>query len=147
MIPETTPNGLDDDPFPAEVPTMWNDTFATQTVTTSDGVAIHLRHAGSGPPLLLLHGYPQTHVIWHVIAPRLAQDFHIICPDLRGYGDSAKPASVPDHANYAKRAKERSRRPIRTGSGRRIQSLFQGPGDHTRQLRGLPGGCFHRPGA
>ena len=86
---------------------MWSDTFQTQTVTTSDGVDIHLRHAGSGPPLLLLHGYPQTHAIWHEVAPRLARDFHVVCPDLRGYGDSSKPASVSDHANYSKRAMAR----------------------------------------
>src|SRR6185437_6298259 len=48
---------------------------------------IHLRHGGDGPPLLLLHGNPLTHVSWHKIAPRLADDFHVVCADLRGYGD------------------------------------------------------------
>ncbi|GGX52838.1 alpha/beta fold hydrolase [Saccharospirillum salsuginis] len=63
---------------------MWSEAFQTLNVTTSDGVDIHLRHAGSGPPLLLLHGYPQTHAIWHDVAPQLAQEFHVVCPDLRG---------------------------------------------------------------
>ena len=49
---------------------------------------IHVRHGGSGPPLLLLHGHPQTHVMWHRIAPALAEQFTVVAPDLRGYGDS-----------------------------------------------------------
>lgn len=68
------------------------------------GAEINLVHAGSGRPLLLLHGYPQTHVIWHRIAPRLAENYHVICPDLRGYGDSSKPPSTVDHYPYSKRA-------------------------------------------
>ena len=68
------------------------------------GATINLVMAGSGPPLLLLHGYPQTHVMWHKIAPRLAQDFTVVVPDLRGYGDSSKPDGGPDHAGYSKRA-------------------------------------------
>jgi haloacetate dehalogenase len=74
------------------------------TVIDADGTAIHVRHGGNGPPLLLLHGYPQTHVMWHRIAPRLAQHFTVVAPDLRGYGDSAKPAGGGDHAAYAKRS-------------------------------------------
>lgn len=65
---------------------------------------IHLAVGGSGPPLLLLHGHPQTHVTWHKIAPRLAERFTVVAPDLRGYGDSAKPAGGEDHAHYSKRA-------------------------------------------
>jgi haloacetate dehalogenase len=57
-----------------------------------------------GPALLLLHGYPQTHAIWHKVAARLARRFNVVAADLRGYGDSAKPATTPDHAPYAKRA-------------------------------------------
>jgi haloacetate dehalogenase len=58
---------------------------------------------GSGPPLLLLHGHPQTRAIWHRVAPTLAQHHTLVMADLRGYGDSSKPPGAPDHANYAKR--------------------------------------------
>ncbi|HYS26148.1 MAG TPA: alpha/beta fold hydrolase [Vicinamibacterales bacterium] len=61
-------------------------------------------HGGAGPPLLLLHGYPQTHVMWHKVAPLLMRDFTVVATDLRGYGDSSKPDSGPDHAGYSKRA-------------------------------------------
>lgn len=64
---------------------------------------IRVRHAGSGPPLLLLHGNPQTHAMWHRIAPRLAEDFTVVAADLRGYGDSSKPPTTSDHAPYSKR--------------------------------------------
>ena len=82
---------------------MFPDEFKKVTLKTS-GADINLVHGGSGPPLLLLHGYPQSHVIWHEIAPILAQHFHLICPDLRGYGDSSTPPSTPDHYPYSKRA-------------------------------------------
>ena len=59
---------------------------------------------GSGPPLLLLHGYPQTHLMWRKLAPRLAAEFTVVAPDLRGYGDSSKPPAGPDLMNYSKRA-------------------------------------------
>lgn len=70
-----------------------------------NGVEIFARSGGraDGPPLLLLHGFPQTHAIWHRVAQQLAQDFFLVMPDLRGYGDSAKPAGDADHANYSKR--------------------------------------------
>jgi len=77
--------------------------FAERRVTTS-GAEINLVTGGSGPPLLLLHGYPQTHVMWHKVAPRLAQHFTLVIPDLRGYGDSSKPPAGPDFAAYSKRA-------------------------------------------
>ncbi|SAK09508.1 alpha/beta fold hydrolase [Burkholderia multivorans] len=70
---------------------------------TVDGIKIHALMAGTGPALLLLHGHPQTHAIWHKVAPTLARQFTVVVADLRGYGDSGKPAGEPDHANYAKR--------------------------------------------
>ena len=79
------------------------DGFATHRVRTS-GAEIFLRSGGAGPPLLLLHGYPQTHAIWHRVAPALAERFTVVCADLRGYGDSGKPEAGPDHAGYSKRA-------------------------------------------
>jgi haloacetate dehalogenase len=77
--------------------------FESRRISTS-GAEIHLVVGGHGPPLLLLHGYPQMHAMWHKIAPRLAEHFTVVCADLRGYGDSSKPASAPDHAPYSKRA-------------------------------------------
>ena len=69
-----------------------------------DGVGIHCRMAGMGPPLLLLHGYPQTSYMWHKIAPALASQFNVVIPDLRGYGDSDKPQTDTNHSPYSKRA-------------------------------------------
>jgi haloacetate dehalogenase len=77
--------------------------FTLTTIDTGE-TTIRVRHGGNGPPLLLLHGIPETHVMWHRIAPRLAQDFTVVATDLRGYGESGKPPSTPDHAPYAMRA-------------------------------------------
>ncbi len=66
-------------------------------------IEINTRVGGDGPPLLLLHGFPQTHAIWHKVAARLAQRFTVVVTDLRGYGDSSKPEGRPDHDNYSKR--------------------------------------------
>jgi haloacetate dehalogenase len=80
--------------------------FRLSMIDTGDAV-IRVRHGGSGTPLLLLHGNPQTHVMWHKIAPRLARNFSVVAPDLRGYGDSSKPPTTPDHAPYSKRTMAR----------------------------------------
>lgn len=77
--------------------------FTPARIKTS-GAEINLVQGGKGPPLLLLHGYPQTHAMWHKIAPRLAEEFTVVCPDLRGYGDSSKPPTTEDHFPYSKRA-------------------------------------------
>jgi haloacetate dehalogenase len=69
-----------------------------------DGVTINYRIKGDGPPLLLLHGYPQTHLMWHEIAPELAERFTVVAADLRGYGDSSKPSSDDKHLVYSKRS-------------------------------------------
>jgi haloacetate dehalogenase len=69
--------------------------------------SLRVRHGGSGPPLLLLHGYPETHMMWGKIADDLAADFTVVAPDLRGYGGSSKPAATPDHSSYSKRAMAR----------------------------------------
>ncbi len=77
--------------------------FAMRRIRTQ-GAEIHCVIGGNGPPLLMLHGYPQTHAMWHRIAPLLAERFTVVCPDLRGYGDSSRPETTPDHAPYSKRA-------------------------------------------
>lgn len=79
------------------------ETFESLTVDTED-TTIFIRRGGSGPPLLLLHGFPETHAMWHRVAPMLAEHFTVICADLRGYGASGKPISTPDHTPYSKSA-------------------------------------------
>lgn len=76
--------------------------FTTERVATTDSV-VNVCRGGDGPPVLLLHGYPQTHVMWHRVAPALAERFSVVCPDLRGYGDSDKPPGGSDHLTYSKR--------------------------------------------
>lgn len=78
--------------------------FETFDLDVGNGIVIHGRKGGDGPPLLLLHGHPQTHVIWHRVAEQLAEHYSVIATDLRGYGDSSKPPGLPDHSNYSKRA-------------------------------------------
>ena len=82
------------------------DGFTLKRVATTE-TEINLRMAGQGPPLLLLHGYPQTHVMWHKIAPHLAERFTVVLADLRGYGDSGKPPGGENHEAYSKRAMAR----------------------------------------
>ena len=77
--------------------------FTQRRIDTS-GATINLVVGGSGPPLLLIHGYPQTHVMWRKVAARLAEKFTVVAPDLRGYGDSSKPPAGADFINYSKRA-------------------------------------------
>ena len=80
--------------------------FEKARVQATD-VEINLVHGGSGRSVLLLHGYPQTHVMWHKVAPAFAESFTVVAPDLRGYGDSAKPPSDGDHSVYSKRTTAR----------------------------------------
>jgi haloacetate dehalogenase len=85
---------IDDELFPG---------FRSERIRTA-GAEIACVIGGSGPPLLTLHGYPQTHAMWHRIAPSLARRFTVVCADLRGYGDSSKPEGGERHVNYSKRA-------------------------------------------
>lgn len=77
--------------------------FKHERIKTS-GASINLVHGGTGPPVLLLHGIPETYVLWRKVAPLLAQDFSLVISDLRGYGDSSKPPEGENHAGYSKRA-------------------------------------------
>ena len=79
------------------------DDFTTAEIQTGE-TSIFVRFYGSGPPILLLHGFPQTHLMWRSVAPLLAQHFAVVCADLRGYGRSGCPSSAPNHSPYAKRA-------------------------------------------
>jgi haloacetate dehalogenase len=82
------------------------DGFALERIDVGDAV-LRVRHGGSGPAVLLLHGHPRTHATWHRVAPLLATDFSVVCPDLRGYGGSSKPPTTRDHEPYGKRAMAR----------------------------------------
>jgi haloacetate dehalogenase len=81
------------------------DGFEESRVDVGHDVVLRLRAGGTGPPVVLLHGHPRTHTTWHRVAPLLVAAGHtVVCPDLRGYGRSSKPATTPDHASYSKRA-------------------------------------------
>lgn len=82
------------------------DGFELERVDLGD-VVLRCRWGGTGPPVLLLHGHPRTHTTWHRVAPLLADRFTVVCPDLRGYGESSVPADAPDHAQASKRAMAR----------------------------------------
>jgi haloacetate dehalogenase len=90
--------------------------FALEQVDSGEAL-LRVRHGGSGPPLLLLHGHPQTHVMWHRVAPRLAEEFTVVAPDLRGYGESSAPPTTPDHEPYSKRAMARDGLALMRGLG------------------------------
>jgi haloacetate dehalogenase len=77
--------------------------FTNRKIRTSEAT-INVTFAGKGSAVMLLHGYPETHAMWHKVAPQLAREYTVVCPDLRGYGDSSKPKGLPDHSNYSKRA-------------------------------------------
>ncbi len=96
--------------------TTFFDGFELTTRRVKDG-ELRLRIGGSGPPLLMLHGNPQTHAMWHAIAPALAKRYTVVAPDLRGYGGSFKPAPTPDHAPYAKSSMARDMAELMTGLG------------------------------
>jgi haloacetate dehalogenase len=92
--------------------------FVRQRVDVGDDVSIHCVMAGSGPPVLLLHGFPQNLAMWAQVAPRLvAAGFTVVCADLRGYGDSAKPPSLPDHSNYSFRTIARDQQRLMAALG------------------------------
>ena len=80
--------------------------FALERVAAGEA-ELRVRHGGSGPPVVLLHGHPRTHTTWHRVAPLLARTHSVVCPDLRGYGESSKPLTTDDHEPYSKRAMAR----------------------------------------
>jgi haloacetate dehalogenase len=82
------------------------DGFELEHVDVGEAV-LRVRHGGSGPAVLLLHGHPRTHTTWHRVAPLLAESHTVVCPDSRGYGESSKPPTTPDHEPYSKRSMAR----------------------------------------
>src|SRR5207244_9967005 len=90
--------------------------FETSSIDVGE-TTIFIRRKGNGPPLLLLHGFPETHLMWHGVAPILADDFTVVCADLRGYGSSGKPKSTPDHSPYGKTAMAADMVRVMTGFG------------------------------
>jgi len=119
------------------------ESFASSRVVASDGTEIHVTRGGKGPPLLLLHGYPQTHVMWHKIAPQLAERFTVVMPDLRGYGDSGRPPPGDNHVGYSKRAMARDQVDVMSRLGfKRFQAV-----GHDRGARVLHRLCLDHPGA
>ncbi|MDN3920888.1 alpha/beta fold hydrolase [Roseateles violae] len=93
--------------------------FTSRRLEVGDGIEIHARLGGSGPPLLLLHGHPQSSAIWHKVAPALAAHFSLVLGDLRGYGESSKPAGTADHGNYSKRVMAEDMRRVMAALGHR----------------------------
>lgn len=116
--------------------------FEVKDLHTS-GAIIHCLHKGSGPPLLLLHGFPQTHVIWHKVADRLSQKYTVVLVDLRGYGDSSKPLGGPRHENYSFRAMAQDQVDVMRQLG--FDSFFVGA--HDRGARVAHRLCLDHPDA
>lgn len=116
--------------------------FTQRDIPTS-GATIRAVHGGSGPPLLLMHGNPFTHVSWHKLAPRLARDFTVVCTDLRGYGDSSKPPDGENHANYSFRAMAQDQVEVMAALG---FPRFAAAG-HDRGARVLHRLCLDHPAA
>ncbi len=118
------------------------ETFEVQDVDVA-GTRIHAAVAGDGPPVLLLHGYPQTHRMWHRVAPGLTDRHTVVLSDLRGYGDSARPASTADHASYSKRAMAQDQVGLMRALGFDTFALV----GHDRGARVAHRLCLDRPGA
>ncbi len=116
--------------------------FEVSDLQTS-GATIHCLRKGAGPPLLLLHGYPQTHVIWHKIAERLSRRYSVVLADLRGYGDSSKPEGGPRHKNYSFRAMAQDQLDVMRQFG--YDSFFVGA--HDRGARVAHRMCLDHPDA
>ena len=113
----------------------------TRTEIQTSGARIVTVHGGSGPPVLLMHGNPFTHLSWHKFAPRLAQEFTVVATDLRGYGDSEKPPSLPDHSSYSFRAMAQDQVEVMKALG---LDRFMAAG-HDRGARVLHRMCLDHP--
>ena len=102
----------------------WFEGFESRRIAVN-GVELFVRIGGNAkaPPLLMLHGFPQTHAIWHRVAQRLKSRFRLVLPDLRGYGDSAKPPGDADHANYSKRTMARDMEELMTKLGHDLYAV------------------------
>jgi len=113
----------------------------TRTEIATSGARIVALRGGSGPPLLLMHGNPFTHLSWQKFAPRLAQDFTVVATDLRGYGDSEKPPGGDDHAGYSFRAMAQDQVEVMAALG---FQRFMAAG-HDRGARVLHRMCLDHP--
>lgn len=78
--------------------------FKNEKILVEDDIFINVTHGGKGKPLLLIHGYPQTHIMWYKVIEKLSKEYYIVCPDLRGYGDSSKPKGDEKHILYSKKS-------------------------------------------
>lgn len=78
--------------------------FKNEKILVEDDIFINVTHGGKGKPLLLIHGYPQTHIMWYKVVEKLSKNYYVVCPDLRGYGDSSKPKGDEKHLTYSKKS-------------------------------------------